>query len=206
MSAVQPQKSLLELHNAIQKVIVEDSHGDYTALLATLSSKSLCKISASDYDTYVKGPFERLEGQIILALNSSGISISDFVAINSSSALGDVNPYVRVLATIPDGWALYDTKNKANCDLDHSPFSTSNNSCTIASMKDANGVVVPDSHMTRIAFQQAAGQLSHGFTFESKQTKGNKLGLEQRFCTKMVKSDNWFNCGFFSVAVYNIDF
>lgn len=202
------------LGQVVQKVLVDDVGGYYASLLNTLYSYTLLtdlSNSANPSAAYVSNivdPLKGLETAIVNALNAKeggnkfqAFPTSGFNYYNGSKVA------VRVLATIPDGFALYDTKSTGNT-FDNSPFSVTQNSCTIANFKctgtGATSVVVPDSHMTRLAFEKVASELPQGFVIEKKQAKGSSgsaLGVETRIAFKMI-TNTWFNCGVFAVSVY----
>lgn len=201
-------KGLLQFVELVQSIL-KKSHS-YKRLIKTLSCDTfIVGLDAHSYHEQIVERFKKIEKSIICQLNDEfkfhkncECHKTRVVPITEESHLGGNNVYLRIVATIPDGWALYDTKSSKN-DYEHSPFSNTNNECQIVSLKDSAGNSVPDSHLTRIAFQQAATQLPFGFATEVKQAKGNKLGKEYRICTRMLTEDS-FNCGFFSVALYNV--
>jgi hypothetical protein len=177
---------------------------EYNSIVQSLSSDTIATDCSSDPSLYtgIVTKFQTVETQLITALNP--YFTASLTAITSTSKWGDANPYFRVVASTPDGFGFYDTKaGLVKNAFDYSPFSSSNNACQICNIKDSAGNTCPDSHLTRIAFQQAAGQNCNGFTFEAKHAKGNLLNKEYRLCTKMQNVD-WFTAGFFAIAFYNV--
>jgi hypothetical protein len=210
-----PTLTPLVLVETFQYVLKTDTngHASYNRLLEALSDPSLCKINAAGYSAIV-ADFSNIETIFINKLNVDFSGANGTVSYTGlNTGLGNYTGTkvgVKLLATIADGFSLYDTKSLSTAGdassnvYAFSPFTSASTANQITTLKDANGVTIPDSHMLRIAFQSCAGQLPYGCTFETKQSKGNSTGIEHRVCAKMIKN-SWFNCGFISIALYNIN-